>query len=395
MRKLLCISLLLTLLTACNNKNNNDSVTAIAGSVGWDLNDVSILYPVSNETYPELIGMVNLMSDGSRRVLFEKGTFDLLGTQTIPLTESNESVYRRHYDNLRVTAVRIDPCLEAIATPSKSCQSVIRVVAQPIARVNGGSLKVYDASIHLFYELRGSEFTQFVAEYNRLRGTSTPGALYVHPALQQENLNGPFSHGLKNLLLNSLEPSKLIKFTFMATNQAGDVWTWGGFYRNDSLESSLRPIQIPLIGTTTDAFPFKTRTQVPQGLGHDTALFPDSLLWNPSAQSQNINRFASNIARIQKIENPVISSSSNTTCASCHKANSAKHYSLEWKKTSESLQSAWLPKGNYNMKLMFQPSTSEDGRNFHAFSYFGTTPTVSQRVVNESALVADYLNNLR
>jgi hypothetical protein len=32
--------------------------------------------------------------------------------------------------------------------------------------------------------------------------------------------------------------------------------------------------------------------------------------------------------------------------------------------------------------------------NIHAFSYFGTTPGIDQRVINETAAVVEYLNNL-
>lgn len=372
-------------ITACDKNDHSENTQ----NVGWDLNDVSILYPVNATSYPMLLGLTQPTNKGNI-VLMDRELFGFLGTRATPLVQSNEL---RQYDSLKITALRIDPCNDGLVNKSAPCLPVVRVVAQPIVPLGNGRLKVYDASIHLFYSLTTSEFNSFVAEYNLLRGQRTTGPLHIHPILAQENLSGRFSNGLSSLIVNYLHSSKIIKFTYMATNAAGTSWTWGGFARN-SISEPFKDIQIPHLNSNVDHLELVTRASVPQGLGFDTRLFPDSFLWDPSIQNVPNQNVLQKVRQIQLIEDPIKRNADNVNCSSCHKAN-VKHYALQIKGIREPLESAWAPRGNYNTQSLYAPSRSEDGKNFHAFSYFGLTPTVSQRVINDSAVVADYLNGLR
>jgi hypothetical protein len=44
------------------------------------------------------------------------------------------------------------------------------------------------------------------------------------------------------------------------------------------------------------------------------------------------------------------------------------------------------------MAATFRAVDAPFGLNIHVFSYVGTSPTISQRVVNETAAVVEYLN---
>jgi len=89
-----------------------------------------------------------------------------------------------------------------------------------------------------------------------------------------------------------------------------------------------------------------------------------------------------------KIENPNLVSNDQTDCASCHVSTTARayaesHLGLGAEVSPNRFTSTW------NLKNVAEPTIPDTS--FHSFGLFEKV-TISQRTINESAVVADWVN---
>jgi hypothetical protein len=347
----------------------------------WGLVDVSVLFPTGTDDVPHLLGTVN-DRDGTKVALLDESVFRLLGTEAPFLTETPDR--DKHYPKLRVTSFRLDPCVDGLDPHAPTCERAIRLVLQPAWPVGDG-FNVFDASIHLFYALDSAQWTALLGEYDAIRTVNLSAKpLDVHPVLAAEGMDGPFATALKAVIVRHATTQNMIRMTFMATGRSGNNWFWGGFDREP--DGTFAPIEIPGAGEE-DAFHQHGRAvdmELPPMEG-----FPIELLNDPSLDALDDEAVTAGLRRLYEIENPRLSSATNTRCASCHLAAETKDHVLQRRMLDElDVPERYTAEG---LDLSWPRAGENRGFNMHGFSWFHDEPTVSQRVVNDSAEVVRFL----
>jgi hypothetical protein len=376
----------------------------LASSPSWNVNDVSILFPLPSASDFSAVkdSLLKTDSSGLGGVLVPRTDFDALPNITMGYL-SPDGVYSR----LRVVGLRLDPCFGGPVSGS-ACRHQVRLVWQ-ILEVKGDQVdrvETMDSAIHTFYDLSSTEFDKFSEALKRLEdasGISTQGLpLGVNPILHQEGLHGVFLKSLEALLATSIGQGNFSRITYMQLSGSGNIWVFGGF---DVVNGAIKPLAIPRLGNavaqtfSNGAFPSTTYFEggvSPAPAGQDllTFLITESSTIAPSDEAAVI----ASTQAAYKIENPKIHNADTVDCVSCHTAQSARTWSVR--------QYPWLMLDARNYPFIYRAGlTSPAGpdltnespnQNFttilRSFGYFRADIAVSQRVINESAEVATQLN---
>lgn len=95
---------------------------------------------------------------------------------------------------------------------------------------------------------------------------------------------------------------------------------------------------------------------------------------------------------INKIENPKLHSPATMDCAHCHIAEPLQIWLNDKYKARPTTESAYVQefKGKHNLSNTTRKN--DHNKSLRAFGYFGELPSINQRVINESAEIADELN---
>jgi hypothetical protein len=355
----------------------------------WGVNDVSILYPSPE---PGDAGSLLGMADGSGSdlgPLLPETLFQRLGQDTMYLTESPDR--DEHYPHLRVVSARFDPCFEQRA-PSALCRRAVRLVAQPIWELEGANGEViandvYDASIHLFYELPDEDFVALTLGYKALvKGEAIAGPLGVHPVMEREGL-GDFARELNGLLLRHCGERNLIRMTLMATGRSGSNWFWGVFDRKASGAFELGSIPTMRPSETVDSFEIPP-DQDPATLPKDDG-FPVALLYEGWVDRMTEAELREAAADVYRIENPALVDSTNVRCSHCHLAGRSLDIAFRRRGLELPEDTAYAPPPGQNVEV--RDPARHDRHNMHGFSYFKEDRAVSRRAVKESAASAAFL----
>lgn len=138
--------------------------------------------------------------------------------------------------NLRLVAVRLDPCAGSRGDiPDASCRGQVRLVFQGIHAIDaqsGGD----DGAVHVLYELPRPELVLLMRDVFDLieqEGGSEAGPLGVHPILKRQGVWGSFARRLKPLLLLHLGEERVSRMTFFVrADMALSAWRFGIFDRS-------------------------------------------------------------------------------------------------------------------------------------------------------------------
>ncbi len=367
---------------------------SLAAHAEWGLNDVTILYPL-----PESSGEMNWLLAPQEAGLGGPLLPAKYWSRVPPIHQGENTA--QTYRNLRVVAVRIDPCFKYRG----DCLAQIRFVWQPIGRAVYGSaspfgLEAKDAAVHTFYTLDPDTFQQFLDEYDSLRRASRriePNVpLQVHPVIAREGLGGAFSTGLRKLLLKVCGEKTLWRVTSMSTLVGGDKWSFTGF---NIQESKPVNILIPRTGSAS-AQTFSVSlvsdreysngqiAPAPAGEDNLNVLLQDSRSL-AGRDADTLRRLGESVARI---ENPGIHSPETLDCVSCHStqvAGSLLFTRINWLKNDpQILQHVYRSASS----LLNLAATQAMPRVFRALGYFEKVPVLSRRVINETAAVVERLN---
>jgi hypothetical protein len=417
-----------------------------SASITARMNDVSILFPL-----PTSAGDVDNLLSPSRMglggPLFPSGVYASMGfiegstpvgvDAGVPLPPFvNFGSYNiAAYGDLRVVAMRIDPCFGSLdPDPSGAgCTAQLRLVLQEVRWVPDGGTAVFDSAIHAFYDLSRGQFLALARALVDLRVANANGddlgSLAPHPIMVRQGLAGPMSQGVQRLILEyagaqnlvrAAESSDTSETVDCSTGCQGFAGSWG-MAAFDLNGASLAAIsrEIPTLATPDGG------GVIAQGIGfgdfgtivQPTTTSSDdySAIYNASAVSVLPAGEASVLLspKIQaaldalvRVENPRDNSPDTIDCASCHLATQTEQSSghvASFNDTTSPL--AYSPDGTIVARSDMQATfTLNAGFNIHAFSYlgpnaaglghFGSVPTISQRVVNETAAVVEYLNAL-
>lgn len=385
MRRLAWLVFASTIAAASCEEDSSDGLPkTLEEPVG--VHDVSVLFAL-----PDVLGqrtsMIGADAVGKRGVLFPLELFSELPLVDILL--SNE----QSHGLLRVVSARFDPCFPGMG---EACQNQIRLVMQPVTLdPNGEHLIANDAAVHLFYSVTREELEaalRHVVELRRASGIEDgTGPLGVHPALLAEGIEGKFARGFRDALLTYAGEENLVRVTFMALEGASDEWRFGGF---DVVDGALVPLAISGLTSHDQSFINADRSGVsfdqasvsPESTNADDFsifLFPDKASAATAAERDAA------FAALLRVENPTRHTPNTIDCVSCHIAPGTRsHVEQTYAMTAAGSAEVFLSAAGS------EPAgrTSFGTHNLRAFGIFGSEPAISQRAVNETEAVVDYVN---
>ncbi|HEY0711769.1 MAG TPA: hypothetical protein VGF45_03790 [Polyangia bacterium] len=358
----------------------------LATAVG--VNDVSYLFPL-----PKTVAEINhllavdpkragatLLNDAMMATALKEGFFVLGG-----------DAFR---SELRVVGLRLDPCAAVTAVPDQAtCRSEVRLVAQPV-RDFGGVVSTSDIAMHLLYQVTRADLDALLVGLLALKpGNENLSALPLgpHPLMVKQGLAGAFTKGVNALILKYVAPAKLVKVATMSISREPDEWD---FVQFEVRAGNLVAKNIAGLDDASHPSPrmFISVGSIPGGRRYSFATadeaigFPKALLTSTSVQQLSPEALKAAMGRLGDIENPAKSSVEKVDCASCHFGIEARAFYEGLTKTKTTL--SFVPPPGQNV-VQSVPATGAPG-NTRAFGYIGQTVSVSQRVINESARVADW-----
>jgi hypothetical protein len=365
--------------------------TTLSAHAYWDLNDVSYLMPIPNVVGSD--GLLGIAAPGKGGALITDKVANSLPILAFGMDQEQTN------EALRVIGVRVDPCFP-LPTP-QSCQRQIRLVWQPLETTRRKEVRTVDAALHTFYVLDDSEFAFLLTDLDAWKkqfNVKTQGLpLQVHPAWAQQGDQSPSLAAFNEIVKKYAGAQNMTRLTLMVLRGAGDMWMFAGF---DMQGGELVAATVPRLNRRSQTFinqaiprdHFTGTGIAPAPQGEDTInnlAFKSELLMTVETE-ETIRKEARAIFRI---ENPKVFSPENMDCVSCHVAQPAKHWILN-NRPEINIEQIWSADMYRNARydLTNVTPTIWDTRRIRAFGYFGDGPAISQRVINESADVADIIN---
>jgi hypothetical protein len=364
---------------------------ALKTQAAWDLNDVSYLLPLP--THIEDPNLLRISAQGKGGELIPAGLIEYIPFLTPNIDKQGAR------EQLRLLAVRIDPCFP-LPTP-QSCQKQIRFVWQPLENDFDGNVRSVDAALHSFYVLSDKEFAALLKDlkiWKNKNGVQTDYLpLQTHPAWSHDGTASPALASFHKVILKYAGASNLTRVTAMLLRRGGLMWTFIGY---DVVGDQLTPFDIPRLqgkqaqGFINLAFPpdkFSNGGISPFPRGDDivnTLVMGSDLL---GAKDEDVIRNESRAAF--RIENPQVFNPENMDCATCPVAQPAIHWVLN-NQPQLKVDQIWDADIYKNLKYdLRNPSPGvANTQRIRGFGYFNNELAISQRVINESAEVADSLN---
>jgi hypothetical protein len=357
------------------------SSSAFAGT--WDLNDVSYLYPLPTRSTDTnfITAKDSIPSTWFSQTLADSTGFPFTIDAIQPVRgnpEQSRKIAMDSFNSIHLLAVRVDPCFKDLF--SDVCRPQIRAVWQPIDK-NFSSI---DGAVHTFYDLSTTEFDAVLAQLMQLKAKykidTTGLPLQVHPGFQK---NG-FAKDLSALFKSWMKPERITRIAFQRLLALEFQWRFQSF---DVKDGKLIPVQIAIHGGTVQTFAVH-RGSIPPGT---LELSEEEL-----ARSRNGEALEKILLDYSlRIENPRVNIPGTTDCLSCHAVGGVKGASAEALGMNEIPTVAAVVglTGKYDLKNTSK--NRQDPIHFRAFGYVTRDPSISDRVIIETAMVADSLNQLK
>jgi hypothetical protein len=401
-----------------------------AGAISATMNDVSILFPLPSSE-AEIADLLGASSSGARGTLIPSALYSIVGpisgsTNVDAGPEGPAGVENvSAYSDLHVVAIRIDPCFASLSPDPHGvgCAAQIRLIFQEVLPAAGESFAgtgsgtaTFDSAVHAFYSLTRDELLALARALVALRVANETGVslgpLAPHPIMVSQGLGGAMAKGVEQLILQYAGEQNLTRLTQLSngaepltgTDQPG-LWFMSGIDVSDAGASS--SLAIPTLADDAGSTALEQVNAVLPGPGESFFGFfvpntasPDDLLPldNGAPTSLGASDRTAAFASLVRIENPADNSPNTIDCGSCHFATPTEVFvampvfSLD--DTTSAL--AFQPDGKSVVAADLAPTfgASTIQLNIHAFSYVGQSPAINQRVVNETAAIVEYLNDL-
>ena len=398
------------------------------------VSDVTILYPLPSARAGETVDdLLAASSEGDRGELLPPAVFDQLAAlESPPMLQFDGTTKpvgapllgRRagSLADLRVVGIRLDPCFgESANLGSANCMNTIRLTTQFATNQFGnGANPDGTVGIHLFYSLTRTEFTALAKAMLALRlkaglalqkgyqqtyraSSNDWFALGVHPSMAVEGLRGPYATGLRDLILSYAGEQNLTQVAFCVQDRGSDApgyyqsanfdnrWVFGRF---EVRAGALYALEVPSLSYTGLQW-VDSRSSV-SNVPNSNPSVPsrDLVVANPLPRTTDNfmkifnNReanFDSSPSRSSAVnfQNPNKHTARTADCVSCHMADSALARVGQLGTDPASFKSP-----------TYRLTASATGQApFRMLGYNSAGQAIlNQRVVNETAIVLDYLN---
>lgn len=365
-----------------------------ATELTWGLNDVTYIMPLPSDASAN--NLLKLQSEGSKGALVPEAMVMQLPFMDMQHEKNEINAMTR------LMTVRIDNCFP-LPTPMV-CQKQIRMIWQPLKAISTGVTTI-DAAFHSFYVLTDEEFTSLIADlkawkkkFQTAEIDNAKVALDIHPFWKKDLDASPSLTEFNTLITKYAGEKNLSRVTVMVLRRMNDVW---GFLGAEVVDGKLVAGAIPRLDGKTSQMFFNQLNDSKGYTGAGIAqppVTPDSNLGGFVQQATTSGVFteAEAIANLQAsyaIENPALFNPESMDCVNCHIAQAAREYlSVKLPTTvDQNLFSAFkYTSANYNLE-----NKSTQVFNTHQLrgvGYFGVDLAISQRVINESAVVAEWLS---
>ena len=364
------------------------------------MNDVTLLLPIPKT----LIDLKTNYFNPSTTLM----TGSLVSSTQIKLFDWNgvkadvDMRVRTNFERLAALGIRLDPCFKDQFTDH--CRPQVRLVLQPIT-FGGAQLDTADTGIHLFFdttEAQITELVQFAAQYREqfLGKGSYKAILQVHPVVQQEGINGKFWQAMRLKIQNVLNQAKPSRIAFLSVDPQGRRWTFRSFDLNAGVAT---PVQIHGINNVTQRIDNQTGSDLLEFISNESGLPRSSpatdqtfdfLRDSSDFRRSGNSRLSPLVNSMERIENPNTHLPGTIDCLSCHSTPSIKR-NLRVKSNALQLTAETFMSKTFSRAHLFNlTENSFEGRDFRLFGYREGHPIIGQRVINESAAVADHFNSL-
>ncbi len=189
------------------------------------MNDLSILFPLAT-TESDFDTYLTMDTPGANGSLVPETLYN-----------SDNEAAEIPYDNLRVVAIRLDPCfahLGPITDPS-TCDNQIRLVFQPLVFEEGMTI-AEDAAVHVLYSLTRDQLLAAANEIAAARAVTTTtdlGPVAVHPIMASQGVSGAFAQALRAIIVKYADGTKIERITSFIADASGG----GGPINGSGIES--------------------------------------------------------------------------------------------------------------------------------------------------------------
>lgn len=362
----------------------------------WELNDVSYLMAL-----PKKAG-------AKTSLLKTKGLFPQSHSQYFEdfVMGPDRPNLNDFFEPLRVVSMRIDPCFKFTDLKNEKCNSQLRLIWQPIMDEGKASVKALDAAVHGFFALSPNEFKALSKKLQDLKSKNQKSGIFtkhlplaVHPAYANSSRAEDFHQELKDIITTFASEKNLVRFTFMKLATTDIWWTFGGMDKNK--DGTWSDLKIPRLDPSITKQEFFNDAH-DDGQGMKGTIIPE-----PIDEKNNISTFITgwglseetmkrSIVSMNRIENPRIFHPANMDCVHCHITGptriwmESKHPQLLKKTQNAQDFYSSIPFLGHNITNV--TFNKKNNKSLRSFGYFGSAPSINQRVINESAAVADDLN---
>lgn len=371
----------------------------------WDLNDVSYLLPLPASESEISSAILASQPSNQEENLIPTGIHaELVRT----LDPGDQTKIAEFYPKWAAVSVRFDPCFREHL--HDACQKQVRVVWQPIT-ASATSVTTENAALHTFYPVKDEEWSRLLADLdairakgNQIAGRSNAGlALQIHPAFSAGGLRGEFGRTFRAKITPWISQSRLSVLAVSLPTNGGEKTVFKRFHVYEEGVYRLNPLWISYSpeleirygnalarGTRTSGF----RESSPGSLRPRNHI--DDLR-GLLLDSEALRSDRARLIRFSEVErrasDPTQHASLSVDCLSCHATGAARAWldaNLTPAEKARNTATPFKNPGTFN--LANTTKSAEDIVRFRAFGYEGASPRILDRVIFESATVADQLN---
>ncbi|MDX2015235.1 MAG: hypothetical protein SFW67_33890 [Myxococcaceae bacterium] len=284
-----------------------------------------------------------------------------------------------------VVAARFELCDRPRPGPcSNEADGVLRLVLQPVSPLTGAE----DVALHAFYPVPRAEVYETVDELRalgRLQDLAQGSMLQVNRAFGS---NPEFTARLSAFLGRTARLERLFRLTLFGqlTRNAALIWVFRGLERRGDGFVRLEIPDVRELDQVTRLFSATEVLNTPQAdapAGFRLLMAAREFMTAPAAEQRQA------LDVLEAIDNPTLHTSETVQCVSCHIATTVRADRAR----VANVDLTTLPNHFSSNRFDLTPLGDEGlrFRTLRALGWFGTSPLVSARVVNESAAVVDEL----
>ena len=382
--------------TVASDLESGGGMTTTANTVRFAVNDASILFPTLG-TRDDPLPQVALLARDDGQVFIPQSILAAIGSQS----KVAKAILK---GPVVAMGLRVDHCFPVANVDDAKCTRQVRIVWQP---ADGG-----DAALHSLHVLSRSDFFAFLAGIRRLKVaaelTYDNLPLGVHPVLRAQGMNGAFGLGIIALLRQFIGVKNLVGVAFFAGAKSppGNVGPWE-FAAFAFQNGNFVPQAVPHHADTLISISGFPHVNLPSKDDSPLGIFetlPVPVQDGPGGQvgTEYAGTGEANLGSLTeadlvkaygyllKVENPKLASIQSNACGDCHLASGQRAL----------VEQAHPELPGQTIASRFQPSLANPWQpalisgSLHNFGYFGmnTEPSISQRTVNETKVVVDWIN---